>query len=33
MHDPHDVLDMGYKNIYTVFVGTENLEQQEKKLP
>lgn len=31
MHVPNDVLDKRHKNIYTGFLGTENLEQQETK--
>lgn len=31
MHVPNDALEKGHKNIYTVSLGTENLEQQETK--
>jgi hypothetical protein len=31
MHVPNGVLDKGHKNIYTDFLETENLEQQETK--
>lgn len=31
MHVPDEVLDKGHKNIYTDFLETENLEQQETK--
>ena len=33
MHVPNEGLEKGYRNTYTVLLGTENLEQQEKKMP